>query len=1547
VVEVKEVKSVTFGGATTDFDLEPNLQYVDDLVLEKPGKGVIKWTQNNIDVGGADFDSHVKFGKGSVSVDSANLNWELNSSANITLYDLEFAYTPAVYADGKVCTDCIIISYENGDFTFNVPHFTNYSAGVNTNLTIYDEYEGSFVYNGTNITFFANYTNITDGSHISGADCNISFDDDTSAMMTEAGSNYNYTKEGGFSTPGLHNWNVTCNVTNFETLNATDDVNVTTYCNGNYYGGNWIVNSSVYCSDEVIPVNGALTLRDDSETAVTQFSTIRGAAYDLSGNDAVITAAIPDLDKTTPAQYTSDWDSNANHEFYIVMDESEHIIQIFTNNSDSQSKYYAIDMDGSKSSGGTVNGFTGSDFALGYYGGVIIGCYNETAGDNTFFDLSAGEGSTTCGDVAGWDSNYNGNFTVYWKNYSNAIEVIINVSGSWVDKETYAGDVSNSYYTRFQNSTVVEVNALGNLTLNNITLNIEGNLDVYTIFTVENSTIKFQLTDNGTANMTFYAGSVININSSTLTSNDTSYHWDWQVSTGDYNITNNNISFSIENQFESNTGGLIYNNTFSNTTFRDIKIENYNSTGMNISSNTFLDPLEINVYLDGYGSGITIENNIIYGGLTLRSETVTNNNITGNIFPGGGLWFIEGTTGNILKNNNFSLSNYISDHNLTGTNTMIYSNQHGEIKWQDKNNLSIETDLYFNDSVFIEFNKLGLANDVNLANLNTSAQLTFYGLNDTSHHIYKDGVRCDNSSACNIIYNSGGTVIAEVSSFSNYTTQEFLVNCGDTIDTFTTLDGNLTTCNSTGLTIGAHNIVLDCGGYTISGNGSNPIYNAGLVSYGWDNLTIRNCSIKQFRVAMSLAHGSGFLIDYNHIENLSGDPDENDQMVAISIENFSNSEIRHNNISDIIFETNRVKALKAINLDNGDNISIWDNRIYNLKCQNNCSDLKGIDWDIINNSRIYSNFIYNLSGNGSSFSASGIEISNSSESIVYNNYVHNINGTFFTSGIGVDSEGPSNDLNISGNNVSTNDVGLGGGIWCGMIENSSISGNRIWNNSYGLYLGYAPMNWAPVNLQVVDNNIFNNSLGLGMEGASNISFSGNIYSGNDEDISVKNSSTDINFQSSLSYVSLFVDNTSNVTFSNLTLGNSTTSKVNFIDLNVSELEINTTRDFSFDTNFLAINGTASPGLNVSANITFVDVTYADNDSFRVLKDGAVCNSPDCLKLGFSPVLFQVSEFSNYTTQQIFGCGYINSDATLIQNVSSTGTCFTINASDIVLDCAGHNVNYSTAGTLGYGVDNTGGHDNVTIRNCNIYEGSTTTSSKYAVYFSSADNGTFENNNITTIGSSGHGIYFLSVNNMTVNNTKIITSGSSAEGIHLNTCDGNVFVGVNVSANSGTAFYIEGSSALNNFSDGQLVSNSQRGVWLQGNDADNNIFEHSFIEAGGSSSSSVRIYAGDGNQFLYNTINQTNTAGWSAIYLLSSADDTFIVGNNVSSVKTTFDEDYGALLHISGSSRANVSYNSFDDSDQVSFYVGGQCIITIVSVIIQVMVLLWDILGRMI
>jgi len=134
---------------------------------------------------------------------------------------------PLVYSDGALCTGCTILSYVSHNLAFTVPHFTNYSSGPNSNLTIYDQYEGSNVSKLTPITFYANYTNVTDGSYISGATCLISFDDASSGTMVDTGSQYNYTKTAGFSTTGSHLWSVTCNQTGYETLSATDSVLIT------------------------------------------------------------------------------------------------------------------------------------------------------------------------------------------------------------------------------------------------------------------------------------------------------------------------------------------------------------------------------------------------------------------------------------------------------------------------------------------------------------------------------------------------------------------------------------------------------------------------------------------------------------------------------------------------------------------------------------------------------------------------------------------------------------------------------------------------------------------------------------------------------------------------------------------------------------------------------------------------------------------------------------------------------------------------------------------------------------------------------------------------------------------------------------------------------------------------------------------------------------------------------------------------------------------------------------------------------------------------
>gem|GEM_PF-1483187 len=216
-----------FGGSTTDFSSELDLQNVSTPVLENTTYGKLQWNQSGLDVAGADFNSYVLFGNGTVSVDSSHLSPTLNSSANITLYGLSYAHTPVLYSDGSLCTNCTIISYSSHNLVFSVLHFTNYSTGPNTNLTIYDQYEAGNVSKLTPITFYANYTNATDGSHVAGATCLISFDDASSGTMVDTGSQYNYTKAAGFATTGIHLWNVTCNQTGYETLSATDSVLIT------------------------------------------------------------------------------------------------------------------------------------------------------------------------------------------------------------------------------------------------------------------------------------------------------------------------------------------------------------------------------------------------------------------------------------------------------------------------------------------------------------------------------------------------------------------------------------------------------------------------------------------------------------------------------------------------------------------------------------------------------------------------------------------------------------------------------------------------------------------------------------------------------------------------------------------------------------------------------------------------------------------------------------------------------------------------------------------------------------------------------------------------------------------------------------------------------------------------------------------------------------------------------------------------------------------------------------------------------------------------
>lgn len=75
--------------------------------------------------------------------------------------------------------------------------------------------------------------------------------------------------------------------------------------------------------------------------------------------------------------------------------------------------------------------------------------------------------------------------------------------------------------------------------------------------------------------------------------------------------------------------------------------------------------------------------------------------------------------------------------------------------------------------------------------------------------------------------------------------------CGDTVTASTTFTSNLT-CTGHGLIVGANNITIDGGSYTITGDASSSDYGINN-SGGWDGVTIKNLNITNFGRGISFA----------------------------------------------------------------------------------------------------------------------------------------------------------------------------------------------------------------------------------------------------------------------------------------------------------------------------------------------------------------------------------------------------------------------------------------------------------------------------------------------------------------------------------------------------------------------------------------------------------------------------------------------------------------------------------------------------------------------
>ena len=128
-------------------------------------------------------------------------------------------------------------------------------------------------------------------------------------------------------------------------------------------------------------------------------------------------------------------------------------------------------------------------------------------------------------------------------------------------------------------------------------------------------------------------------------------------------------------------------------------------------------------------------------------------------------------------------------------------------------------------------------------------------------------------------------------------------------------------------------------------------------------------------------------------------------------------------------------------------------------------------------------------------------------------------------------------------------------------------------------------------------------------------------------------------------------------------------------------------------------------------------------------------------------------------------GIANKVYYLVNNVSSTGTCFNVTAENVTLRCEGYEINYSSAGALGYGVFTD--QFNTTVRDCLVYEGMVGTDAKYGIYYDvAAHNGTIENNTVVTLDTNSWAVHIDDSLYNLVKDNNITTYGTTGIGIYL-------------------------------------------------------------------------------------------------------------------------------------------------------------------------------------
>jgi len=296
----------------------------------------------------------------------------------------------------------------------------------------------------------------------------------------------------------------------------------------------------------------------------------------------------------------------------------------------------------------------------------------------------------------------------------------------------------------------------------------------------------------------------------------------------------------------------------------------------------------------------------------------------------------------------------------------------------------------------------------------------------------------------------------------------------------------------------------------------------------------------------------------------------------------------------------------------------------------------------------------------------------------------------------------------------------------------------------------------------------------------------------------------------------------------------------------------------------------------------------------VFSVGAAAQNDDSCLIGCQIIKF----FQGFSEPKITGgaitsvsaCGSLGVAGevyTLTQDVSSAGTCFTISAGDVTLDCQGHTITFATdvADTVRSKSGVVISAPNANVKNCNIIQGSSV-EWKHGIYLSSSSvaNTLIENNYIETFGEFARGIVgFYDSGGTSIINNVVKTNGQvAAIALQIQKPNANI-IGNEILALNSVGLYLSGAGGsyyhniLNNTVVGGYEAVSLRvtnDVHFEGNkfyssntpilisSGQNNVFVRNEIHG-----SSPGFFDGNCvNTYIYdNIINVTSLPGYGGSY----------------------------------------------------------------------------------